>query len=252
MRKWVLIGGVVVLAGLLWFFLTAPTFTIIKPFVAPASPSGLAVTRASPAPRASFPLEVQVDGHGHATRNITVTMELLTSPTATPVTFNASNGAVNGNTITATAARPNQYAFVNSDMVKMTWSGQYYLGPGLWFPFSAKPTTVRFPAFIVTAPTIPSGGSGTVKIQLTPLLDFPVTIDLAGNGVTPSSSSVTIAAGQTTPSNVTVSAPVVNCPMNPVWVEGGTCIGGSLDLTSKFGGTAIIVAQRTCVPIRCP
>jgi hypothetical protein len=250
MRNGLLVGATVILVlGLIWVLLT-PTFTIIKPFVAPASPSSTAVTKASPAPTSSFPLEAQVVTRGHGTRNFTVSMELRTSATAPPVSFNAASLSISGNTVSGVATRPNTYLFVNTDAVKMTWLGEYQVFPGWWLPFS-KTATVRFPAFIVSNLFIPSRGSKVYTIGLTPTMDFPVTIDLVPHGVTLSASSVTIPAGSTTPASVTVTAPLLLCKDVPSAVPGGTCIGGWMDVSSKFGGTAVVVTQRACTSIIC-
>ena len=95
MKKWVLTAVAIPVGAFgLYYFLASPaTFTLVTPFIAPASPSGEAIPKWPGSVGHSFPIEAVVDGHGHSTRDISVSVELRAFATAPPVS------AVNNTTV---------------------------------------------------------------------------------------------------------------------------------------------------------
>jgi len=155
-----------------------------------------------------------------------------------------------GNTLSTVATNPSGGTFSNDAVATMTWSGKYDFGLGLTRSFS-KTTPLVFPGIVITCPHIPSRGTATASIQLATILDFPMTLDLAGQDVTLGSSSVTFPANQKSTQTVAVTAPQFLCKNAPTAVEAGLCVGGQIIASSKFGGTATVFTRNECAPIAC-
>ena len=51
--------------------------------------------------------------------------------------------------------------------------------------------------------------------------------------------------------NRNATAQLFRCANDPSAAPGSLASAGSIDSTSAFGGNAIVIAQRACVPIRC-
>jgi len=250
----IVVGAFAVLAGG-WVVINAqsvPTFTVLRPVVAPGSPSGMAVERQGHRPAGVFPMEVQVNDHGRPTKDfdLVLTWRPAVNSPRTPMPHSALS--VVGSTVTATAVHPlGNRDYNNLDIVDFTWSGIYTNIFGLDRTFT-KSGTIVFPALLIEPVGIPSRGTAPVKVLIYPALDAPVVVDIVQTaGFTFASPTVTIPAGQQI-GTVNVTAPLLRCPTTPTTVPGDLCVSGQrIFVAAKFGTSSNVAGLNHCLHIQC-